>query len=271
MHKFSIAIVGGGNMGGAFARALLKANIVTAKDLLLIEKNQDKCEVLSAALGTTILASIDTNISSASTVILAVKPQDAEATCIELAHYLKPEQLIISVMVGMSIQYLQRNLNAHTKIVRSMPNIAAQIGRSITVYVEHAGLSAHEKARTKELIDAMGSSIKVEDENMIDAAIALSATGPGYIYYLVEHTFKICQELGFNNEASKLLIGETVGGTMELWRQSSLSPTQLKSSVVSENGTTAAAFKVFEELGLKQIWHKGILRALERARELSKT
>ncbi len=265
-----ICIIGGGNMGYAFARALLSERVITPPHLTIVEKVLARADWLRNDLGCKVSTEVGESIRSSSTLILAVKPQDFSTTAAELISYLKPETVILSVLAGVKLNRLSKELNGHSRIVRSMPNLGAELQLSMTVFVSSAALNQEEHALARRIFDSAGLSLEVTEEALIDAATAVSATGPGLVFYFLEQMLLAATELGFTKEQGKLLLTQSYRAAIELWAKSDLSPEAWRAKVTSKAGTTEAAMNVFEAGKVGESIRKGVVQACIRSRELSK-
>jgi pyrroline-5-carboxylate reductase len=264
-----IAIVGCGNMGMAFARSFVQYDLVKRENLLLIEKSKERSEQLRTEKEGVVVDTIGEALSGYDLVILSIKPQDFSSVAAELKHYLKPEQIVLSIMAGIPMSRIENELN-HKAIVRAMPNTPAMLGQGITGYFAAEGISFQKLQKVDNLINATGRSVYVESEDMIDAITALSGSGPAYFYYVVKHMVEAGKQMGFDEGLSRLLVKQTMLGSYHLINNAEKSLDELITAVASKGGTTEAALKTFEEADLGNSLISGILNAEKRAKELSK-
>lgn len=263
-----VSIIGGGNMGGAFAHAFVAKGVVRREELTIIEKRASRCEDLRRSLQCEVLSEMNPQVSESDVVVIAVKPQDMRSACGELKNFVKPAQAVISIMAGPTIALLSEQLGGHKSIVRAMPNLAATIGKGMTVFAAAPEVTDAQRKATAALFDAAGSSIMVEEESLIDAATAVSGSGPGFIFYLIEHFLEAAAELGFSEQDAKQMVAQTFEGSVALWSGSKHSASQLREQVTSKGGTTEAGLAEFETGKLGTTLVQGIKRACERCREL---
>jgi pyrroline-5-carboxylate reductase len=264
-----IAIVGCGNMGMAFARSFIQYDLVKRTDLLLIEKSQERSETLKEGKEGVVVSIINEQISNYDLVILSVKPQDFSSISSELKNYLKEEQVVLSIMAGITIQRIQAEMN-HKLVVRAMPNTPAMLGMGITGFTAAEGISFAKLLKIENLINATGRSVYLEDESMLDAVTALSGSGPAYFYYIVKHMIEAGKKMGFDEGMASLLVKQTMLGSYHLINNAEKSLDELITAVASKGGTTEAALKTFEDSGLASGLKEGIWNAEKRAKELSK-
>lgn len=264
-----IAIVGCGNMGMAFARSFIQYDLVKKENLLLIEKSKERCDVLQAAREGVVVSTIHAQIGTADLVILSVKPQDFSAVASELAVHLHAEQVVLSIMAGIPMERIQRELN-HGLVVRAMPNTPAMIGMGITGYTAAEGISFAKLLKIENLINATGRAVYLENEDMIDAVTAVSGSGPAYFYYVVKQMVEAAKQMGFEEGMAQLLVKQTMLGSYHLINNAEKSLDELIQAVASKGGTTEAALSTFEKTGVAEGIKAGMLAAENRAKELSK-
>ena len=263
-----LVIIGGGNMGGAILIALTKIKKILPKNILLIENNEEKRINLTKKTGCLSQKEIDQSISDYGLLLIAVKPQGANSIFEVLEKFVLPEQLIISVMAGISLKTLSSKLR-HKKLVRAMPNIPAMIAEGMTVFFASEKVKKKECKWIKLIFSSCGHCIEVESEDAIDAATAISGSGPGYIYFFAEQMTSSAKLLGFSEKDSIKLVQKTLLGSILLWEKQSFSIESLKQKVCSPNGTTLAAINHFESKKINNSIKKGIEKAYLRAKELS--
>ncbi len=264
-----IAIIGCGNMGMAFARSFLQYDLVKKDNLLLVEKNEERKETLQNAREGIVVSVIGETIGDYDLVILSVKPQDFSTVAAELKSVLKHDQVVLSIMAGITIDRIQNELN-HQMVVRAMPNTPAMLGMGITGFTAAEGISFSKLLKIENLINATGRSVFIEDESMIDAVTALSGSGPAYFYYIVKHMVDAGKQMGFDEGMAQLLVKQTMLGAYHLINNAEKDLDELIKAVASKGGTTEAALRVFEESRLAEGLTGGIIAARNRAEELSK-
>ncbi len=256
-------------MGMAFARSFVQYDLVKKENLLLIEKSAERSAVLRSQKEGVVVDTIHESVGEYDLVILSVKPQDFTAVAAELHPFLRPEQVVLSIMAGIPIGRIQEELK-HLQVVRAMPNTPAMLGQGITGYCAAEGVSFQKLQRIDNLINATGRSVYLENEALMDAVTALSGSGPAYFYYLVKHMVEAGVKMGFDEGLSRLLVKQTLLGAYHLINNAEQSLDELIAAVASKGGTTEAALKVFGERALGPSLVEGILKAEERAKELSK-
>ena len=214
-----------------------------------------------------VLKSVAVNISQADIIILSVKPQDFPVVGKQIAPYVQQEQLILSIMAGIKISSIYEAIGA-TKIVRAMPNLPAQIGMGMTVFTSSTDIDKKELFIMLNLINTTGKSVYVEDESKIDAATAISGSGPAYVYYFMEAMIQAGVKMGFSLSQAELLVNQTFMGAVHLHNQSDLTCEEWITRVASKGGTTEAALKVLTENTVEPNIEAALFAAFNRAKEL---
>ncbi|HTA83774.1 MAG TPA: pyrroline-5-carboxylate reductase [Bacteroidia bacterium] len=263
-----ISIVGCGNMGLAYARSFIKYNLVSKEDLLLVEKNEARKEILEKLDIGKVISNFDSTVSTYDIIILAVKPQDFPGICDGLKSALGSKSIILSIMAGITIKQLEERL-AHKIIVRAMPNSPAQLGMGMTAFTTARGMTIEQLKKAENLLGSTGRTVFFENENLLDAVTALSGSGPAYFFYIVKHMIEAGIKMGIEPSVSALLVKQTIIGSFELINNATQNLDELITAVKSKGGTTEAALQQFEEGHLGETIVKGILAAEKRAKELS--
>lgn len=261
-----ISIIGCGNMGQAYARSFRKYGLVRPEHLQLVVRSEVR-RAGSEGLGrvhTTIVPSI----AESDLVIVAVKPQDFGRVAASLAAVLRPEQVVLSIMAGITIQRLCDALQ-HSTVVRAMPNSPAQIGMGITAYATRAELTMRQTLMVEQLLNSTGRAIHLEHEEHLDPVTALSGSGPAYFFQIVKTMIDAGIGLGLEPHVASALVKQTMLGSFHLMEHADHTPQELITAVMSKGGTTEAAFKVFVEEDLNGVLTRGIRSASVRATELS--
>ena len=261
--KTTIGIIGGGNMGAAIINGIRKD--FTA---CVCEKDKKRSAYLKQAFGVS-LQDLKTVVTGSQVVILAVKPQDFEETLNEVRRYVRRNHLLISIAAGITTLYIEKRLGESMRVVRTMPNLAAQVGEGITAVCKGVFAQKSDADLTCRIFNHVGRTIVVE-ERWLDAVTAVSGSGPAYVFLFMECLMKAAQSLGFKEDISKLLIMQTLKGSLKLIEQLKDDPRVLRERVTSKGGTTQAAMDVFLKHNIQEIFKEAILAAEKREKELAK-
>ena len=262
------AFIGGGNMGRALAAALIGKGVCLGGDILVVDPVPEARE-RNERLGCVVAEQVDERISEIPVVVLAVKPQSSGEAFAQLKGRLQPSQVVVSIMAGVPLAKLREGLG-HEALVRVMPNTPAQVGLGMNVYHAAMAVSAGALRAVEALLQATGEAMAVPDEDAIDAATAISGSGPAYVFYLAEHWMAAAQRLGFSSEQAAQLVQQTLIGATALWKESGQPAATLREQVTSKGGTTAAALEHFDQQQVGTAFEGGLERAYQRAKELGR-
>jgi pyrroline-5-carboxylate reductase len=263
----TLVLVGAGKMGGAMLEGWLTLGLDPAKVAILEPQPAPEIAAL-AARGVRINPAL-TSITDASVVVIAVKPQVAADVVPPLKTLVRPDTVAVSVMAGKTLAFLEGALG-NTAIVRSIPNTPAAIGRGITVAVPNPKVTPSQRAISHDLLGSVGAVEWVADEALIDAATAVSGSGPAYVFLLAESLGRAGAAAGLPADLAARLARATVAGSGELLHRSALDAATLRANVTSPGGTTAAALGVLmAQDGLDPLLEKAVAAATKRSRELA--
>lgn len=236
-------------------------------DVTAIEPIEARRAELRSRYGVEVAPNCRGVIDGSAVLILAVKPQQFPAAAVQVASELGQET-VLSIMAGVPIAKIQAALN-HDAIVRVMPNTPSQIGRGATAWTATDVVPESSRQLIGEILDCMGVSVYFEDEKLVDVATALSASGPAYVYVFIEALIDAAVQLGMSAPDAKRLTVAMVQGSAELAAVRDSHPAELRNSVTSPGGTTAAALKVLESGKFRNTTMEAVLAAHQRGIELS--
>ena len=264
-----IAFIGGGNMASALIGGLVRAGRAPA-DILVIEPFAAQRDKLVAGFGVPTLAAAGPALAAAGLVVWAVKPQlfaEAAAPCAPLV----AGALQMSVMAGIRCASIARAIGVApeaARIVRSMPNTPALIGRGIAGLYATPAVTPAERALVEQLLAPTGQTLWVDREVDLDAVTALSGSGPAYVFYVIEAMMAAAAEMGLSPAQGKRLALATLDGATELAARSDEPPSLLRERVTSQGGTTHAALQSLQADGVAPAFVKALKAAQQRAAEL---
>lgn len=269
-----LAFIGCGVMGESMLAGLVDNKLVDAANITASHPRDARRSELAEKYGISAVASNSEAAAAVagcenSAIIICVKPQRLERVLNDLKDVLHPEQLVISIVAGATIEHLAEELGT-AKVVRAMPNTPSQIGAGITAWTCTVAVGEDERAHVRELLSALGKELFVETENMIDMATSLSATGPTYIFMVMEALTDAGVHLGFSRDMAKLLVQETMLGSVKFAMESHKHPAELRNMVTSPGGTSAEAIYQMEKGSLRTVLSKAVYAAYKRAGELGR-
>ena len=265
----TIAFIGGGNMASALIGGLLRAGRAP-QDLLVIDPGDAQRARLAADFGVPTLAAADGGLARAGTVVWAVKPQFfsvAAAPCMPWVG----AALHLSVMAGIRCDAIGRALGlapGSARIVRSMPNTPALIGRGIAGLFAMPAVTADQRGQIEQVLAATGQTLWVEREADLDAVTAVSGSGPAYFFYVVEAMVAAAVQMGLSPEQGRRLALATCDGAAALATRSDQPVSVLREQVTSKGGTTHAALQSLQADGVGAAFVKALWAAQRRAGEL---
>ena len=269
----NVLLFGYGKMGSSIARGWMikKLNF----NVFIIEK-QPTLRKIASNDGFKVYENIErlkeTQKSKVFEIIfLAVKPQQMEETVKSFSKFNLIKTVFVSIAAGLSFSWFRNKLNKEVKIVRAMPNLPASIGFGVTGYCKSKNLSEEENKDVYALLSAFSKVIYLRNESLIDNVTAISGSGPGYIFYLIEALSQIGVDHGLSMKDAKILARETLIGSARLVEVSNIDPKILKKNVTSPGGTTEAGLLVLEseKNGLYPLLKSTINNAIKRAKELN--
>jgi len=264
-----ITFIGPGNMAGAMIYGLIKQNVAPAESLIAAGPYQYEIDALNEAYGIVGYLNNLEAIQLADVAVLSVKPQTLDTVLAELKGKLNPTTLVLSIVAGATIKKISNGLD-HQVIVRSMPNTPAQIGEGITVWMPSPQVSEEQIEMTRQILSALGDQVRVDDEDYLDMATALSGTGPAYVFLFMEAMVDAGVHLGFPRRIAEQLVTQTVRGSVNYFdhREDPVHLARLRNEVTSPAGTTAAALYYLEKAGFRTAISRAIWAAYERSRGL---
>jgi pyrroline-5-carboxylate reductase len=270
----NITFIGGGNMATALVSGLARSGIL--HHVCVIEPMADQRNKLGSIFGSNkstlefeCLEEINAQCAAADVIVLAVKPQQMEIACQALGKH-EPKGLLLSIAAGTRIASIQQWAGSNIKVVRAMPNTPATLGLGITGLVASENTLEADKSAAQVVMKAAGEVLWVNSESMIDAVTAVSGSGPGYVFYLMEAMQAGAIAQGFTTEQAKLLTEHTFAGASQLALRSGTDFGTLREQVTSKGGTTFAGLEALRKGNVAEAMIKAIKAAKDRAEDLGK-
>ncbi|WP_353427201.1 pyrroline-5-carboxylate reductase [Polynucleobacter sp. MWH-UH19D] len=267
-----ITFIGGGNMGRALISGLL-ANGFEPNQISVVEANATTALKLYEDFGVQGIGALEQiafDFTKNNVVVMAIKPQDfnvvAKGLASKLKHASAPGPLILSIAAGIRLKDMSRWLD-HTRCVRAMPNTPALIGKGITGLFADAAVSTSDRALAQTICTAVGQTVWVSDEKLMDAVTAVSGSGPAYVFAFLEAMQSAGEKLGLDAKTARQLAYATLEGATQLAHNSDEHAGILRERVTSKGGTTAAALEVMKHHG----WHEILEKAIDAASQRGKT
>jgi len=261
-----IAFIGGGNMASALIGGLTRKGYVP-QDIDVVEVDPAARERLSSTLGVGVAQVPGAEVAAADIVLLAVKPQHLRAVASAVQPLLSA-QLVVSIAAGIRAADLSRWLRGYGLIVRAMPNTPALVLAGASVLFAMPSVTDAQRSAAQGILGAVGSTLWVDREELMDAATAVSGSGPAYVLYFIEALERAALELGLLPAQARQLSLDTFLGAVRLAQGASEEPAVLRARVTSKGGTTERAIRCMEEAGVNQSVVQAVKQAAQRSREL---
>lgn len=265
----TLAFIGGGNMarsliGGLVARGTDPATIRVAEPVDALR------HALQQAFGVHTFDQAADAVQGADTWVLAVKPQVMRGVCESLAAQAQATRpLLVSIAAGITTAQLDRWLGGDLAVVRTMPNTPALLGAGATGLFANAATGYGGRARAAALLGAVGATVWIDDEALMDAVTAVSGSGPAYAFLLAEAMQQAGEAQGLDPAAARVLATQTLLGAARMLTEGEEPADVLRARVTSPGGTTQAAIESFEAGGFRALVARAIAAATERGRQLS--
>lgn len=261
----TVGIVGAGVMGETLLAGLLRAGM-SPDELLVAERRPERAAELTDKYSVRVVNNA-TVAKEASTLVLLVKPQDMANTLAEIAPTLHKDALVISVAAGITTEFMEHNLPAGTRVVRSMPNTPALVDQAMVALCPGSKCTPEDLKVAEQLLSSVGKVLEVPERYM-DAVTAISGSGPAYIYYVAEAMIEAGVMLGMPRDLATEMVYQTVFGAATMLNETRLHPTVLREQVTSPGGTTVAALRVFDDFKVRAAFLSAMEAARDRSREL---
>ena len=259
MSTTPILLIGAGRMGGALLDGWRKTGAFAPGDIGVLDPYPGDAAERARAWG----VSFDPDLSAAVTVILAVKPQLWREAAVELATRLSPDAVVVSIAAGVRLADLTQAFGGR-RVARVMPTTAVAVGQGTAAIFSADGEA---QARAHALFDPVATTVDLDDEALMDAATAVSGSGPAYLYAFVEALEAAGVSAGLSADQAARLARSTVQGAAALMAESGIDPSELRRQVTSPGGTTAAALEVLLP-ALEPLLRAAVAAAVKRSKEL---
>ncbi len=269
MSHHIIGFIGAGNMARSLAGGLV-ANGWRKQDLILSDSDPQQRKAVTDTLGLATYGNNDEVAARADVIVLAVKPQvlrDVSAGMADTVQKTKP--LVVSIAAGVRVGDVQRWLGGGLAIVRVMPNTASLIGSGAAGLFASELVTQAQRDEAESILRAVGVTVWLEDENLMDVVTAVSGSGPAYFFLVMEELERAALKHGLDPATARLLTLETAYGAAKMALEGGEEPVLLRRRVTSPGGTTERAVQVLEKGHIGRLFNDAVSAAVERARELA--
>ncbi|MCC3358118.1 pyrroline-5-carboxylate reductase [Bacillus sp. REN16] len=269
LHEKTIAFIGAGSMAEAMISGIVAAGKVPSNQIFVTNRtNTERLQQLVLEYQINGLASQDLSLKNIDIIVLAMKPKDAAAALQSIKDSLQPNQLVLSVLAGITTTYMEQHLPAGQQVIRVMPNTSSMIGESATAISAGSYTTNENMLQAKELLESIGEVYKISEDQM-DIFTGVAGSGPAYIYYLMEHMEATVKKGGLPEELSRDIIAQTIVGAAKMIQQQGETPATLRENVTSPNGTTAAGLAALDKNGGGKAISQAVKHAAKRSQEIS--
>lgn len=263
-----VGLIGAGNMARSLAGGLLSNGWPKAR-LLLADPDANQRMGAQEALGVSVYEDNAEVAGRAEILVLAIKPQAMVEAARALApHVQERRPLVVSLAAGVRLNDIERWLGGGLAMVRVMPNTPALVGSGASGMYANERVDARGRDQAESILRAVGVTVWVENEALIDVVTALSGSGPAYFFLMMEALERAAVEQGLDPKQARLLTLETAFGAAKMALEGGEEPALLRRRVTSPGGTTEAAIHVFEDGGMRRLCQEAVTAAIKRAREL---
>ena len=257
-----LSIVGGGKMGEALLSGLLAAEWAPADEISVVEPDDSRRDELQKKYKETPFSG---NLVPSDNYLLAVKPQLVPNICQELSN--SDPLRVISIAAGVTIAVIESRLTSQTAVLRVMPNTPSMVREGMSAIAPGSFATSEDLDWASSILSAVGEVVIV-NESTLDAVTGLSGSGPAYLFFLAEAMTQAGINNGLDPTVADILTRQTLLGASTLLAKSGTSPEELRASVTSPNGTTAAAISELQSNDFLSLINKAISAATDRSKEL---
>ncbi len=265
-----IAVLGAGKLGETLIRGLLEAGVIDIANVRVTAGHQHRLDQLRERFN--VAGTLSNRVASATAdiIIVAVKPQTVPIVLSEIGDALRPSQILISVAASVSTAFIEKHLTASAPVIRAMPNTPCLLKKGMTGIAAGKNASIEHLELAKFIFDSVGRTIVVDEKHM-DAITGLSASGPAFMYIVIESLAEAGVKVGLPRDIATELAAQTVVGAGSMVIETGEHPAKLKDMVTTPAGCTIDGILELEEGGLRVTLIKAVVKATQRAKELLET
>jgi len=265
-----LAVLGAGKLGETLIKGLLEARVLEVSNITVTAGHQERLDKVRERFGVTGTLSNKMAVESADIIILSVKPQTVALVLSEIGDALKPSQLLISVAASVSAAFIEKHITEQVPVIRAMPNTPCLLNKGMTGISPGKNASRAHLDLAKFIFDSVGRTV-IADEKHMDAITGLSASGPAFIYIIIESLAEAGVKVGLPRDIATELAAQTVVGAGSMVLETGEHPAKLKDTVTTPAGCTIDGILELEEGGLRVTLIKAVVKATHRAKELLET
>ena len=263
----TIGFIGSGNMAEAMIKGILRQELVPSENIFAADPRKERLDYLVDKYN--IRTSTDNRkvAQTADLLVLSIKPQVLPKVMKGINLDVRSDALVLSIIAGARISVIVEGLR-HASVVRAMPNTPGQFGMGMTVWTTTPHVSEKQRQQARQILQALGEEIWMEDEGYLDMATALSGTGPAYVFLFIEALIDAGVHMGFARHIAEKMVIQTIKGSVTVVEELRRHPATLRNMVTSPGGTSAAALYELEKGGFRTILSKAVFAAYQRSKDL---
>ena len=269
MLKEKIGFIGGGKMGEALAKGLIRAKLSTADSIIVSDVDNKRCQVFEEETGIKTTQDNREVTANSDVIILAVKPNIMGTILEELKNDITSEHLVVSIAAGIPLNFMESSLNEECRTIRVMPNTPCLVGETAAGYALGKNATLDDGELVGRILNAVGKSYLLE-EKYLDAVTGLSGSGPAFIYTVIEALADGGVKMGLPRDVSTELAAQTAFGAAKMVLESDAHIGELKDSVTSPGGTTIEGLHALEKGGLSNTLINAVEAATKKSKRLGK-
>jgi pyrroline-5-carboxylate reductase len=263
-----VAVLGAGKIGGILLQAMLQGGLLSRKLTRATVAHADRARALRQKLGIAVGTNNADAVRDADIIFIAVKPPIVQEVAEEIRATVSPQQLVISVAASVPTSQIENALAANIPVIRTMPNTPCVVRTGMTAMCKGRFATSHHVEIARALFDTVGRSVLVDEKHM-DAVTGLSASGPAYIYIILESLAEAGVKVGLPRDVATLLAAQTAMGAAKVVLETGDHPALLKDAVTTPAGCTIDGIMELEEGKLRVTLIKAVVKAAQRAKELA--
>jgi pyrroline-5-carboxylate reductase len=262
-----LGLIGGGLMGEAMVAAILNKGLLSPADIVASDVSPQRRDLLARQYGLAITEDNTRVAAEADIALLAVKPQEFKSVAKVIQGHLNSRQTVVSIMAGVRVEQICSALN-HPMVVRVMPNTPAMVGEGMSLWTATDAVDEEAREKVRNLLTALGRELYVTDEKYLDMATAVSASGPAFIFLVMEALTDAGVHIGLRRDLAIQMVTQTVLGTARLAQETGTPFSELRHMVTSPAGTTAEGLRVLENARVRAAVIEAIIATYEKAKTL---
>lgn len=264
--NYALGLVGAGKMGGAIISAILRKGVAAPSETLVCDARPEALAQFRR-LGAAVTSDPADVARQCRAILVAVKPQDFDALLAPWAPLMRRDRLVVSIAAGKTLAVMRSLLGPKPRLVRVMPNLAAQVGEGVMAYAPDASATSADVRRVVAMLSCCGMAMRL-DEALLDAVTALGGSGPAFFAYALEAMARGGEALGLPRETADAMALQTMLGTAKCLSETRQPPAEFIKAVCSPHGTTEAGMKVLGRSSVAATFAKTLAAAARRSAEL---